>query len=75
MVDSYEKGSWLALYREAVLEQDPKKLHARVTQAQHAIGCRARELWYSGAPDTQERRQMDAASHVLGVLRSIGVKK
>lgn len=75
MVDSYENVNWLMLYREAVLEQDPKKLHARVTQAQHAIGCRARELWYSGAPDTQERRQMDAASHLLGVLRAIGVKK
>lgn len=75
MVDSYDSVSWLMLYREAVLEQDPKKLHARVTQAQHAIGCRARELWYSGAPDTEERRQMDAASHLLGALRAIGVKK
>ena len=75
MVDSYENVNWLTLYRQAVLEQDPRKLHARVTQAQHAIGCRARELWYSGAPDTPERRQMDAASHVLGVLRTIGVKK
>lgn len=64
--------NWLILYREAVLEPDPQKSKVRILQAQRAIGLRARELWYAGAKETTERRQMDAASRFLGVLRTIG---
>lgn len=64
--------NWLILYREAVLEADPEKAKARIHEAQIAIGRRARELWYARAPETSERRQMDAASHLLGILRVIG---
>ena len=66
---------WLKLYRDAVLEQDRKKVMTRVAQAQRAIQCRARELWYAGAPETRERHQMDAAAHFLGILRLIGEEK
>jgi len=71
------KGSrnWLALYREAVLEPDRKKVKARIAQAQAAIRLRAREMWYAGALETSERRQMDAASYFLGVLCAIGTDK
>ena len=71
------KGSrnWLALYREAVLEPDRRKVKARIAQAHAAIRLRAREMWYAGALETTERRQMDAASHFLGVLHAIGADK
>ena len=72
MTNSDGNQKWLALYREAVLEPDRKKVKTRVAQAQAAIRLRARELWYGGATETTERRQMDAAARFLGVLRSIG---
>ena len=75
MANSDGNQNWLARYREAVLEPDRKKARTRVTQAQAAIRLRARELWYGGATETTERRQMDAASHFLGVLDAIGDDK
>jgi len=67
--------NWLTLYRQAVLEQDPKQLRARRARAQHAICRRARELWYAGVRDIPERRQMDAASDLLGILRTLEAHK
>ncbi|HYM74354.1 MAG TPA: hypothetical protein VE377_00120 [Candidatus Dormibacteraeota bacterium] len=75
MANSDENQNWLALYREAVLEPDRKKVKTRIAEAQAAIRQRAREMWYAGAPETAERRQMDAASHFLGVLYAIGTDK
>lgn len=71
-MNSYPGKSWLLLYREAILEPDPKKAKVRIHEAQKAIGRRARELWYSRVSDTKERRQMDAAAQLLGILRTIG---
>jgi hypothetical protein len=67
--------NWLALYREAVLEPDRKKVKTRVIQAQMAIQRRARELRYAGATETSERRQMDTAANFMGILRVIGEEK
>jgi hypothetical protein len=75
MANSDGNRNWLALYREAVLEPDRKNVRTRVTQAQAAIRLRARELWYAGAIETTERRQMASASQVLGVLYAIGAHK
>ena len=75
MANSGGNQNWRALYREAVLEPDRKKVRTRVARAQAAIGLRARELWYGGVTETTERRQMDAASHFLGVLYAIGADK
>ena len=75
MADRDMQTNWLTLYREAVLENDPKKLRLRVADAQHAIRQRAREVWYAGAPHINERRQMDAASQFLGLLCTIGNTK
>ena len=75
MANSGGNQNWRALYREAVLEPDRKKVRTRVARAQAAIGLRARELWYGGATETTERRRMDAASHFLGVLYAIGADK
>ena len=70
-----ENPNWLTLYREAVQEQDREKLRARVAQAQYAMRRRTLELWYDGASDITERRQIDAASHHLRLLCTIGVSK
>jgi len=75
MTNSEGNQNWLALYKEAVLEPDRKQVKTRVSHAQAAIRLRARELWYGGATETTERRQMDAASHFLGVLYAIGADK
>jgi hypothetical protein len=75
MENSDGNQNWLALYREAVLEPDRKKVKIRVAQARAAIRLRTRELWYAGATETTERRQMDAASHFLGVLYAIETDK
>jgi len=75
MANSDGNQNWLALYREAVLEPDRMKVKARAAQAQMAIKGRALELWYARAPETSERRQMDAAVHFLGILRTLGEEK
>jgi len=75
MAKSDGNQNWLALYSEAVLEPDRKKVKIRIAHAQMAIWRRARELWYAGAPETSERRHMDAAANFLGILRSIGKEK
>ena len=75
MANSDGNQNWLALYREAVWEPDRKQVKTRVAQAQMAIQHRARELWYAGAPETGERRHMDAAVHFLGILRMLGEQK
>jgi hypothetical protein len=75
MANSDGNQNWLALYREAVLEPDRKKVLTRLARAQAAIGLRARELWYEGATETTERRQMDASAHLLEILRLIRKEK
>ena len=70
-----EKANWQTLYREALQEHDLSKMAGRVAEAQQAMRRRALELWYAGTPDTTERRQMDAASHHLRLLCTIGVSK
>jgi hypothetical protein len=72
MTGMNSEASWLTLYREAVLEDDPKQLRARVAAAQHAIRRRARELWYTAAPDSAEQQQMDAAFYFLSILCTAG---
>lgn len=68
-------SNWMELYRDAVLERDRKKLRVRVAEAHKAIQRRLRELWYAGSPETSERRQLDAASNFLGILRTIGEER
>ncbi len=59
MADYDTSRHWLELYREA----------------HKAIQSRIRELWYAGSPVTPERRQLDTASNLLGILRMIGKEK
>jgi hypothetical protein len=68
-------SNWRALYREALHEPDPGKMRLRIAEAQRTIRKRARELWYEAAPDTRERRQMDAAFRFLALLNTAGANK
>jgi hypothetical protein len=71
MADTESNRHWLELYREAVLEPDRKKTSTLIAQAHSAIQNRTRELWYAGSQVTSERRQLDAASKSLGILRTM----
>lgn len=75
MAGTASDWNWLRLYRQAVLEPDPRQLRVRIAKAQRAIWRRARELWYAGVRDTPERRQMDAASDLLGILCTLAARK
>lgn len=73
-MDPQENANWSTLYRAAVTERDPVKLRALISQAQYVIGCRARELWYSGVADKGERSEIDAAAHILEAIRMIALR-
>lgn len=69
---------WPELYRVALLESDRGRLPARIDEASEAIRCRARELWYAGSLETletRERRDLDAALRLLGLLLMVGAEK
>lgn len=65
---------WPELYREALLESDPRKVPVRIEEARQAIHRRARELWGTGSSTTtiKEQRELDAALHFLDLLRMVG---
>ena len=52
MANSDGNQNWLALYREAVLESDRRKIKTRVAEAQTAIRVRA---WKCGTRDRWKR--------------------
>jgi hypothetical protein len=66
---------WPELYRNALFESDRSRLPARIEEAQAAIRCRVRELFYAGSPETRERRDLDAALRFLTLLRMVGAEK
>ena len=67
MKNSGGEKRWLALYKKA-----PSKLDSRISQAQHAIRERARELWYGDVPITAERRELQTALRFLRLLLAFG---
>jgi len=62
---------WPELYREALLEPDPRKVPVRIEEARKAIHRRAHELWGAGLATTREQRELDAALHFLDLLRMV----
>jgi hypothetical protein len=68
-----KKEHWLKLYRKALFEGDRKKLSSVLKQADQAVQRRVRELQCSSTQDQnrKERRDLDAAAHYLGLLRSL----
>lgn len=72
MADLQGNANWLTLDQEAVLVAGDR-LRAPGIRAEHATGRRALARYYSGAPATTERRQIDAASCHLRFLCTMGV--
>jgi hypothetical protein len=64
---------WTRLYRRALFEGDRKRLPLMLEQAQQAVQQRVRELTNSPPKGEggKERRDLDAAAHYLGLLRSL----
>ena len=64
---------WARLYRRALFEGDRKRLPLILEQAQQAVQQRVRELMSSPTQgeNGKERRDLDAAAHYLGLLRSL----
>jgi len=64
---------WARLYRRALFEGDRNKLPLMLEQAQEAVRRRVRELVRSPTQgeNGKERRDLDAAAHYLGLLRSL----
>jgi hypothetical protein len=59
------ESEWRALYRAAILELEPKRLQARVREAEDAIKARAS----SARVPPGERKEMDDALSTLRVLK------
>lgn len=66
---------WSELYRNALFESDRSRLPARLEEAQTAIRCRVRELFYAGSPETRERRDLDAALRFLALLGTVALSR
>jgi hypothetical protein len=64
---------WAKLYRRTLFEGDRNKLPLMLEQAQQAVKRRVRELMSSPpqGENGKERRDLDAAAHYLGLLRSL----
>lgn len=79
MIESKQNEHWSELYRRALFEEDRDKLPALLEKANQAVQERVRELWYSpiGGKSVidKERRELDAASYYLGLLKSLEVRK
>jgi hypothetical protein len=67
------KEHWAKLYGRALFEGDRNKLPLMLEQARRAIQRRVRELRCSPnqGQNGRERRDLDAAAHYLGLLRSL----
>lgn len=63
-------SSWRDLYQAALLETDVNKLPVRISEAENALGVRARELFYAADDDGEEGQSLDDALCVLHALHS-----
>lgn len=62
-------GSWKALYRAAIFEQDASAIPARVSEAERAVLTRGRELF--GTHGTlEEKEALEDALYALRAFRS-----
>jgi hypothetical protein len=62
--------NWKELYRAALFEADSNRLSQRIALAERALAARARELFYAGGEDLQERVAIDAAISALQTLHA-----
>jgi hypothetical protein len=66
-----EESAWRDLYLAALFEADLAKLPKRISEAEHALSLRDRELWYSGGDHGSEKRALVGAMRALEALRNI----
>ncbi len=64
------QDSWRQLYLAALFEADRNRLPSRITEAEHAIVARARELFSSGNDTIEEDQALDDALYALRALES-----
>jgi hypothetical protein len=61
-------GGWVALYRAAMDEFDPRKLNGRIEAARQSIGRRLHEIEGDDFRDARERQQLSNALYALETL-------
>jgi len=66
--ESMSDGGWVALYRAAMDEFDPRKLHGRIEAARQAIHRRLEEIEGEDFRDARERQQLSNALYALETL-------
>jgi hypothetical protein len=67
-----EKQHWIDLYRAALLELNPEKLHQRIADAHTAIRMRVEVLSMDSGGTPEERQALSDALRALETLRSMG---
>ena len=63
------KKDWKLLYLAAIGEKDKTVLAKRISEAQHAIFLREREIFYAGTT-LEEREALEDALYALRALES-----
>ncbi|HVO63938.1 MAG TPA: hypothetical protein VMT53_23655 [Terriglobales bacterium] len=63
------KKDWKLLYLAAVGERDKRRLGRRISEAEHAIFIRQREVFYAGAT-LEEKEALEDALYALRALDS-----
>jgi hypothetical protein len=61
-------GGWVALYRAAMDELDPRRLSGRIEAARQAIHRRLEEIEGEDFRDRRERQQLSNALYALETL-------
>jgi hypothetical protein len=64
-----EQQSWIDLYRAALLELDPEKLHQKIAEAHTAIRMRIEILAIDSGGSAEERQDLLDALRALNTLR------
>jgi hypothetical protein len=69
-ITSSQPRGWKDLYVAALLEGDKDKIPSLISNAEHAIITRARELFDAEGDNIQEQEGLDDALYALHALKS-----
>jgi hypothetical protein len=69
-VCSLNSATWKDLYAQALFEADRAKVATRIARAESEIVSRARELFSTEGQNSDERKALDRALHMLQVLKT-----
>jgi hypothetical protein len=67
---SLNSRAWRDLYKAVLFEVDKTKLPERMAQAEKALALRARELFYAGGDNIEEKEAIADAICALHALRN-----